>query len=440
MIDRITEFLVPIASKMTAQRHLSAIREAFIGLMPLIIIGSFMVLINNVVLSNDPGGLFGPGSPLAGTLDLTQFKEIGVSVWAATLNILALLVAYGIGYKLAQNSGMDGFLPGFVSLASVVAVMPVTTAMQIAEIGSIDVSVFNGAFTSASGMFVSIIVGLLASELLIRLMKSGKLEIKMPEEVPPAVAKSFVILLPAAIVILLFAVIAFILKSFFAMNIYEIINAVIQAPLQSLFQGLPGITLIMFIQNLLWAFGIHGSSIMSPFTEPVLLEAITQNAAAVTAGLQPTNIVTGPFINAYTIIGGGGCTISLLIAVFIFSKRADYKAIAKLSIVPSFFNINEPVMFGMPVVLNPILMIPVVLVPTVNLIIAYFATAIGLVGYTYVIVPWTTPPVLSAFLAAGGDWRSAVLAALLIVLGVAIYLPFVLIANRTLTVQDEVDA
>ncbi|TLG75420.1 PTS sugar transporter subunit IIC [Culicoidibacter larvae] len=433
-LDRVAAAVTPLAVKFSNQRHLASVRDGFIALMPLVIVGSIMVLINNVLLSNTQGGIWGPGSPLEGLADLTAFKEIGVRIYTGTLDIMGLLIVYTISYKLSATYGEDGFIPGLVAVGSFIAMIPLTQAIilspeQLAS-GTLDVANLNTVYLSAVGMFVAIAVSLIATEILLRLSRIKALIIKMPESVPPAVARSFNIMVPTLITLGIFAIVAFLLNYFWQTDIFTLINLAIKTPVQALFQGLPGIFLVMFLQNFLWAFGIHGAFILSPITEPTLLEALTANATAISQGLPALNIVTKPFIDAFVLIGGGGTTIGLLIALFIFSKREDHKAIAKLAAAPGLFNINEPLMFGLPVVLNPIYMIPVVIAPLVNLCIAYFATLIGLVEKTYVMTPWTTPPVISAFLATGGDWKAAVLAVLLIGVATLIYIPFVIIGNK----------
>src|SRR5699024_9296233 len=175
--------------------------------------------------------------------------------------------------------------------------------------------------------------------------------------------------------------------------------------------------------------------ILGPIKDPTLLTSIQENIDAYSMGNEIPNIVTKPFIDSFAMLGGGGFTIGLIIAIFIASRRSDYREIAKLALAPGLFNINEPLMFGLPVILNPLLAIPLIIVPIVNINIAYIATSLGLVSKTVALIPWTTPPILSAFLSTAGDWRAAVLAILLIGLSVVIYLPFIIATNRMLEIE-----
>lgn len=421
--QRISNILGPIANKFASQRYLVAIRDAFIAVMPLVIVSSFFILLNNVVIDSKNGLL-----RTIGNFDV--FKEIGNNVYSSTLGFLSVFLAFGIAYKLAQRYDMDPLGTAFISLASLLSIMPSTLNMTD---GTKMSGVFIETYTSPKGLFVAILISLLATELLRLLSEVQFIKIKMPDMVPDSVTTSFNILIPACITITFFSVLGFIIIKIIGLNIYQIITNLIQAPVKAVFQGLPGLIIVLLLQNLLWGFGLHGAFILSPITEPTLLTAIQENMDAYNSGLDIPNIVTKPFLDAFAFSGGGGFTIGLVIAILIFSRRQDYRSIGKLSLVPSIFNINEPLMFGLPVVLNPILMIPLVLVPVVNIVIAYYATSIGLISKTVIMVPWTTPPILSAYLATGGDGRAAILSIGLIIISIFLYMPFVVAANAVET-------
>ncbi|MCR6514030.1 MAG: PTS sugar transporter subunit IIC [Clostridium chrysemydis] len=431
-IDKFVDKIMPVVGKIAGQRHLCAIRDGFIVLMPLIIGASIFVLLNNVVLDSNNG-------ILKSFVNLDKYKEIGVIANNATLGILAILFAFTLSYNLAKSYDEDGVNAGVIGVSVMATMIP--QAITIVPEGlkdSITVSgVISSVNISSSGLFLAIIAGLLGTELFIKLSRNEKLKIKLPDAVPYGVSKSFNVMIPSIITLTVFSVLVFFINQISSVSIPELISKLIQAPLQSLVQNPGGMIFITFISNLLWAFGIHGSSILSPITSPTLLAAIQENMNAFNAGLAVPNIVTEPFINSYSLIGGGGCMLSLVIAIFIASKRSDHREIGKLAALPSVFNISEPIMFGLPVVLNPIFILPVVLVPALNLIIAYYVTALGFVSKTVALVPWTTPPVISAFLATGGDYRAAILSTILLVLSVIIYIPFVLMANREQELENK---
>lgn len=424
-IDKFVDKIMPVVGKIAGQRHLCAIRDGFIALMPLIITASVFVLLNSIILDSSNG-------ILKGIANFDKYKEIGVIANNATLGILAILLAFTLSYNLAKSYSQDGLSEAVIGVACMATLLP--QAITLVPNGASEAITLSGVISnsniSSSGLFLAIIGGILGTELFIRLSRNEKLKIKLPESVPYGVAKSFNVMIPSIITITLFATLVFIINLVSNESIPDLITKVIQAPLQNLVQTSLGMIVITTISNLLWAFGIHGSSILSPITSPTFLAAMQENMDAYSAGIEIPHIVTEQFINSYSLLGGGGCIIALIIAIFISSKREEYKQIAKLGTLPSIFNISEPVMFGLPVVLNPIFILPVVLVPAINLIIAYYATSIGLVEKTVAMVPWTTPPVLSAFLATGGDWKAGVLSFLLLVLSVLIYIPFVLMSNK----------
>lgn len=423
--NKIAEWLMPVATKFSNQRHLSAIREGFITVIPLVIVASFFILINNVILDPENG-------LLGNVIDLSKYKAIGDQINNGTLGILSILIAFTISYKLAVSYEEDGIIPGVMAVAVLVTMLP--NVIDIVPTGSDQPVKTTGVFsqdqTSATGLLFAILSALLGTEVFLRLKKKKKLRIKLPDTVPPEVGKSFSALIPAFLTLTLFAVLVFLSNILFGFGLQELVTRAIQAPLDMAVQSRFGINIIMFFQNLLWSVGIHGTFVLGPIKDPSLLSAIQENINALQAGNEIPNIVTKPFIDSFAMLGGGGFTIGLIIAIFISSRRSDYREVTKFALVPGLFNINEPLMFGLPVILNPILAIPLILVPIVNLNIAYLATTLGLVSKTVAYIPWTTPPVLSAFLATAGDWRAAVLAVLLIAISVIIYLPFVMATNR----------
>ncbi|WP_270235137.1 PTS sugar transporter subunit IIC [Lacticaseibacillus suilingensis] len=413
------------ANKFSEQKHIMAIRDGFITLMPATIIASFWVLINNLVLGAN--GLLGKFAWAA------KLTLIGGQVYNATLGILAILIAYTIGERLTRAyKGDDPSFGGVFGVISFFVLLPASLAVTTATGKNVTVAaIFSQNETSATGMFLAIISSLIGVTLLCKFNKIDKLRIKMPDSVPPALAKSFNVLIPAFLVSLIFGVVDFAVEVGLNTNWPDLIVKFFQAPLVGGFQSLAGILMYVFLSNFLWAFGLHGTFILGSIGEPVLLTSLQQNMDALKDNAALPNIVTKPFLDAFAWCGGGGMILCLILAVLLASKREDYRTIAKVGLVPSLFNVSEPIMFGMPVVFNPILGIPLVITPLVTTTIAYFATAAGLVARTSVMTPWTTPAVISGYLATNGDWRASILQIILIAIGTLIYFPFVRFANRT---------
>ena len=408
------------SNKVASNRYIAAIRDAFASTIPLTIIASVFILINNLLL--DPtNGLFKSFG------DFVALREIGGQIYNGTMGILGLVVTFLIGLHLAKSFGKEGYLEGVIALVCFVILNPSTITAYTPTGGEEQVTgVLAQANTSATGMFLGIFSALVGVRLFILFSNSEKLKIKMPESVPPAIAGSFNGLAPALFVTIIFGTLEVSIHHLSGLAIPDVVAQILQMPLVAGFQSYFGITFYCFLSCLLFFFGVHGPFVLGSVSGPILLASLQQNMDAHTSGDVLPNIVTQPFVDCYIYI----TMVSLVIALLIGSKKADSKAIAKIGAVPSFFNISEPLMFGLPIIFNPILGIPYVLIPIVSSTIAYMATSLGWVGKTYLTVPWVTPAGLSGYLSTGGDIRAAILQIIIIVVGVFVYLPFVLMANK----------
>ncbi|WP_155591724.1 PTS sugar transporter subunit IIC [Lysinibacillus cavernae] len=412
MFRFLEEKFVPVAARVGNQRHLVAIRDGFITIMPLTIVGSLAVLINNLPIEFYQNAL----DAIWKHETWTQF---GGNVWGATFGIISLLLAFTVAYHLTKSYDKDALSGGVIGLASYMT------------FGTFGEGGLTGLTTGTGGIFVALITALISAELFSRLSGNPKLLIKMPNGVPPAVSKSFAALLPAIITIGLFALVRTIISAGF--DIPDIIGSfytAIQEPFMGLTNTWLAALILAFIPTFLWTLGVHGANIIEPFMQTINLPAINENVAAISAGKVAPYIVNKPFFDAFINMGGSGTTIALIIAIFIFArKNKQYNTVGKLSAAPGIFNINEPLLFGLPIVLNPVLFVPFILTPMINVTIAFFATKWGWVPAATVAPPWTTPPIINGFLATQ-SWRGAVLSIVLIVIAVCIYLPFISMANR----------
>ncbi|MDT2866224.1 PTS sugar transporter subunit IIC [Vagococcus carniphilus] len=393
---------IPIASKIGAQRHLVAIRDAFMVTMPLMILGALAVMINNLpipVFQDFMTSIFKGES----------WKGFGGSVWNGTFAILSVAIAFLVAYNLANHYGKDGISAGTVSLASFFALGGATGM-------------------SSNGLFIALIVSLVSTELFVRLIGNEKLVIKMPDGVPPAVAKSFAALLPAMIIVSIFGLIAAIFAGFGVEDIITSFYDAVQAPFMGLASTYPAALLIAFITPFLWFFGLHGANMIDPFMQTINAPAIEANALAMSAGKAAPYIVNKPFIDVFVNLGGTGATLGLVIAIFLVGKKHEsFSVVNKLSAGPGVFNINEPMLFGLPIVLNPIMFIPFILTPIILVTTAYFSTKLGLVPAAISMPPWVTPPVLGGILATS-SFRGGILAAVNLLISIIIYMPFVKIS------------
>lgn len=427
MNSKFMEKFIEIAGRIGAQRHLVAIRDGFVAIMPLIIVGSIAVLINNFPpLGNFEfvewmNGIFGDGN----------WQTVGGSIWNGTFAVLGLLVAFSIAYNLAKSYDIDGLSAGLISVAAYIMLVPETPDWGL-----------NFAWLGAQGLFIAIILGLVLTELF-RVLVNSKFTIKMPEGVPDGVARSFMALIPASIILIIVGFFQAMISVFAEVSVFEIIFNVIQEPLQGLGDTLPAAMIISFLNHLLWFFGLHGTNILGSVIEPIYLPLIEENLNLFSSGVSAfdvPNLVTKPFLDSFVFMGGSGTTIALIIAILIVvrqEKNHPYREVAKLSAPAGLFNINEPVIFGLPIVLNPVMLIPFIFIPVLLTVISYVALATGIVPKTVAILPWTTPPILSGYLVTGGSWRGVGLQIVNIGVAVLLYIPFVMAGVRALKQRME---
>ncbi len=414
-----------ISGRIGSEVHLRSLRDAFATIMPLYILAGIAVLINNVVFP-----LFLSGDALANA------QYWGNSLTQGTLNISAILLCGVVGYCHAHNMSFQRDVACVVvAIASLFVTMPQAVDVNGEQVGGL----FASGNTGTSGLFSAIIIGLVATALFIRLAGIEKLKINLGEGVPPMVAGSFNIMIPMLLTLSIFGLVATILHVGFNTDVSTLVKMFVQAPLQSLNSNIWGVVIIYTAANLLFCLGIHQSAISGVLAEPMLTILITENMAAYAEGgfaaIQPDHYMNMQIVNTFGLIGGSGCTLCLLIATFLFSKNKTSKSVGALALGPGIFNINEPVIYGYPIVYNLPLMIPFVLVPDLFMIITYFVTVAGLINPCVVMVPWTTPVFLSGFLATGGDFRAVILQVILVVLGVLIYLPFMKVHERVMAKQ-----
>lgn len=424
---------VMFATKIGNQVHLRSVRDAFATLMPLFILAGLSVLVNFVVFP----WIFGEG-----TDNLATAQAFGNAINNGTLNVSGMLLCPAIAFFLAKNKKFDNpFSASIIALATLVVMMPL--AVEVTSIDGDITSTVSGVLSfsklGTSAMFGGIIIGLVETEVFIFLAKNKRLKISLGEGVPPAVANSFNVLLPALISISLFSALSLLLSVTVGQDLISLIVLIIQEPLRGISTSLVGYLFLYSLGNLFFTFGIHQSVINGSFTEPFMQQNINENMAALAEGKEIPHILTGPFQTCFAQMGGTGATISLILAVIIFIKFKPYREVAKLAVAPGLFEINEPIIFGFPIVFNIPMMVPFVAIPAIQAIIAYFATAAGLVSKTVVMIPWVTPPIISGYLATAGDIRASILQVFLIALGVVIYLPFLKMSEQVARKQAELD-
>lgn len=415
MLSKLESILMPLAERIGKNKYLIAIRDGFLLSMPLLIVGSFFLLIANF--------------PIPGWTNFWArfFGENWDAYFAkptdATFSIMAMLAVVGIGYSFSEQMKVDKLFGAAVSLVCWFLIMPYKIMVNDTAVSGIPLG-----WVGSKGIFVGIIVAFLSVHIYAWVNKKGWI-IKMPDGVPPTVAKSFSALIPAGISVLVF----FIINIIFAMtpydNAFNFVFTILQTPLLKLGNTLPAMVIAYIFLHLFWFFGVNGGSVVGAVFNPILQTLSAENLAAFQAGQPLPNIISQQFQDLFATFGGCGSTLSLLIAMLFFCRSKRIKELGKLAFIPGLFGINEPIVFGLPILLNPMILIPFMLVPTINIVISYFCMSIGLVPLcSGVAIPWTMPVILSGFLATG--WQGAVLQFILLVLGVFIYMPFIKMMDK----------
>ena len=422
MLKKIESFFMGLAEKIGKNKYLIAVRDGFLLSMPLLIVGSFFLLFANFPI---PGWtefwakIFGE--------DWTMYLEKPTN---ATFSIMAILAVIGIGYSFAEQMKVDKIFGAAISLVCWFMLMPYEIVSEEATVTGIPLG-----WVGAKGIFIGIICAFLAVHIYSWVDRKGWI-IKMPEGVPPTVGKSFAALIPAGVAITTF----FIINTIFGMtsygNAFSFVYGILQAPLLRLGNTLGAMVTAYIFLHFFWFFGVNGGSVVGAVFNPILQTLSAENLSALQNGTQLPNIISQQFQDLFATFGGAGSTLSLLIAMLFICKSKRIKELGKLAFIPGLFGINEPIVFGLPIVLNPVLLIPFVLVPTMNIIIAYVAMNIGLVPFcSGIAIPWTTPVIISGFLSTG--WQGAVLQMILLVLGVFVYIPFIKIMDKQYLLDEQ---
>ena len=463
--DSFSKHMTIIGGKIGNQRHMSSIRDGFATFMPLIIVGSLAVLFNNVFISNT--SLLADWFGVSETENPEVFKQWGVvasyispifsGLWDATLGLFTVYLTFFIGYFLTgtyqDEYKIDKIFGGTISLAAWATLGPM----------------WHG-YLGITGMLTGIAFSLMVPTVYVRLACSKKLQITMPNGVPPAVAKSFSQLIPIILTMLIFGMIqplwgAISRGAGFGLDVlpdgttktndwYVFIKAVdkaVAAPLMELGNTPGAVFLISLLIGLFWFIGLHGTNVLAPILEPIWGGATISNAALyekygnaiydknftdpITGNPLSLSLWTKGSFDTMVVIGGTGVTLAIVFAILLFSKSKSQRQIAKVSLAPGIFQINEPVMFGVPILLNITDFIRWLLVMPFLSLFTYAAHSTGFVKPVTVVIPWTTPPFIGAILATQDGW-AFVMCAINFSIAFICYLPFVIIDSKKQIAQE----
>ncbi len=410
MFERAGKFIenriAPPLVAVSENPYLTAIRDGLTAVMPFFIAGSIFLLI-----------AFFPSAAWENIVG--PYQDLILDPFRLTMGVVSMYLAFAVGFSLAKIRDVKPLTGG---LLSVMAFFLVAAPMVEGQI--------NAGYLAAPGIFTAILTSILAIEVT-RLLNKRNVVIRMPEGVPPAVASAFESLVPIFVLILITWGVHSLAK-------IDVPGLVIKAfaPLIVAADSVIAPAVMSVVEMALWFVGIHGASVIEVgVLNPFLLANLGANQAARMAGQAMPHIFVPPFSDFFLTIGGCGAMLAVPF-VLMTCKSKRLRRLGPLTLVPALFGINEPILFGLPMILNPLFLLPMLVAQALNGVIAYLLTQVGLVGRMFIALPWSTPAPVGAYLATGGDFRAAILSVLLALLAAAIYLPFIRIYDRKLVEQE----
>lgn len=392
------EKVAPVFMKVATNPYLCGIKDGMIATVPFTIFGSLFIIISQF-----------PSDAWAKIVE--PYKAMLNVPNAMTIGIIALYVAFAVGYNLAKQFKQDALMGGIISFIGFMM-------LQVNEEYAMATTYFG-----SKGIFTALLVAIFCVKVL-QIFTENNWVIRFPDGVPPAVSKSFSALIPSVFAL----TILFIIRCVFKIEVPALIIKLF-SPLVFALNSLPGILVYMVVSQLLWCVGIHGQSVLNAVGTPIFTTFITANTEAYLAGEPIPYITATGFIPWFVSLGGAGATLSLVI-IMTFSKEKSLKTLGTLALPAGIFEINEPITFGLPIVMNPVMMIPFVLVDAVLVIATYFLMFFNIIGRPVITVPWIMPPVIGAYLATGGNIPAAIWSVCGIIISGLIYYPFIKMVEK----------
>jgi PTS system cellobiose-specific IIC component len=424
--DFLNTKILPLVGKIQTNRGLLILRSSFMATMPALMTGAFLSLIQGLPL--------GQGyTNFLQSAGISVFLQAGVNV----CNLIALYFIASFGYHIGEYKNQNAFQCIFIALVCFLLITPLD-ASQFVNGSMITVSgAISTSWLGTQGLFSAIIVGILSINIYSWLM-SKNLKIKMPDAVPESIAKPFEAIIPGLLTGLVFIAIRVIFSLTPWGNMHQCIYSVIQRPLVGIGNNFGAYLLVLTLINILWLFGIHGTLLALSVLMAVWNTASVENLNAFMAGQPLPYFVTSIFMMMFVqYLGGPGCLVGLAIDMTLFAKSQRYKAMGRISLIPGLFNIIEPIIFGFPLVMNPIMAIPFILGPTLFMIISYILMLIGFLGTPVIGVSVMTTPFALAGWLVGAGWQWGVMMIIYAFLSCIIYLPFFKICDRQALKEEQ---
>ena len=415
---------VEVLGNLANNRYLTAIRNGMSIIIPIVIIGSIFTIVLNFP-SDSWKEMIAPFAP----------KLQVVSTF--TMDFMAIYVCIGIASSLCDDYGLDKVSTSALSVLAFLigAITPASITAEAAKAAQLTVSgtVLPTSNFGAGGLFTAIVTSIFTVEV-VRFFVKKNMVIKMPNGVPQSVINSFMALVPGAVIIF----VVWVIRVGLGFDITTFLQWVF-SPIRA-FAGDNVLSVIIPILMIMivWIFGIHGMIIASPLLSPFWMANLSENAAAASAGAVIPHFMTEQFFQWFVWIGGAGATLSLAILMAFVSKSTFCKQMGKYTIVPGIFNINEPLIFGTPLIMNPYFAVPMIAAPLAMGLITYIVMGVmHLVSFPIAVVPWTLPAPIGALMATGFDWRAAVLAIVNIIVAIVIYYPFFKAFDKKMLEQEK---
>ena len=437
MKNFVNKYILPLVMKFVNTKAIQALRDGMLLSLPFIMVGSVFLLLASF-----------PVPAVADWMNRTGLTHFWNQAYGASFGIVAIFAVVGIAYTWSKNEHVDPLPAGMTAFVGFLIIMNPTTpvmdgsktVISAAKAPTLLTGFIDRTWLGGQGMIAAIIIGMITGWIYSWFIKK-KITIKLPDQVPPAVAGSFVALIPAAVLTCLWLAVYAGFDKLAGTTMTEWIYHTIQTPLQGLSDSFGGILVMTILVPFFWFFGVHGSTLVGGIVGPILSANALQNAEifkkyGYVDAAHGGHIVIQGLFDQFSTVTGAGMTLGLVVFMTFFAKSQQMKGIGKLALIPGIFNINEPVLFGVPLVLNPVLALPFFLMPPLSAGSTYLLIKAGILPYLNgVQVPWTTPPVISGFLIGG--WKVAVWQAIILIISFFIYLPFARKYDTVLYMQEQ---
>lgn len=414
MVSAIEQWMTPLARYLTKSRYLVALRDAFQLAMPFVIVGSICVpLLYPPFLPDSTNWLAIIWNHVS-----IDYRAVWLPPYQITMGLISLLVSFGVAASLAKSYGLPERLSGLTGSVSFMLLA------GFYQNGGVDARYLGGM-----GLFTAIIAAIYSIEI-IRFFYQRNWTIRVPDEVPKITSSGFLLIIPLFFILISLTLLNLLLQQHFSAVFPELVEKIFR-PMIIASDSLPAVWLSLLVCNLLWFMGIHGALIVTGIMYPFWMSNILDNQAALAAGQVLPHIYVHAFWDFYLLIGGVGSTLPLAFMA-LRSRSLQLRSAGKLGLLPSLFNINEPILFGFPVIMNPLFLVPFLFAPLFNATLAWYLTDWGWLDRFVAILPWSMPSPIGAAWSANGSWRTALMSLFAFTNAWIIYYPFFKVHERLL--------